>query len=404
MKKIACLILSLIIMLSASACSVIVKNNGEDMSDYPVTVGNVVFEKTPEKVAVLSDNLADIILACGYERKLAARSDACRQEELSVLPSVGTPDNPDIDKISQLGIELVLGDESFDEDVKNSVNELGIKTLIIKPAVNDRELNKLYGNIAAILGGGYNGRMRAMDTLNSLESELNAIRNEIVDKNILSTACYIYELSDDQCRVACGNEISSRLFEYAEVKNIAADDADGYIGIDTLLKGNPETIFCDAGVSEKLAANNDLSSLTAVSEGRIFQLPKRYLSLQGQTQLLTIDYIAAKTHGFYTSRQKWPEDFVQLKITPNEEYTAPFEPQIGIFYTVGESYNAVLDIEKRLVSLGYMTEEPDKFYTQETADAVIQFQTVNGLLETGIADYDTLTVLLSKDAVSMPTE
>ena len=93
-----------------------------------------------------------------------------------------------------------------------------------------------------------------------------------------------------------------------------------------------------------------------------------------------------------------------MKITPNEEYTAPFEPQIGIFYTVGESYNAVLDIEKRLVSLGYMTEEPDKFYTQETADAVIQFQTVNGLLETGIADYDTLTVLLSKDAVSMPTE
>ena len=92
MKKIACLILSLIIMLSASACSVIVKNNGEDMSDYPVTVGNVVFEKAPEKVAVLSDNLADIILACGYERKLAARSDACRQEELSVLPSVECPE------------------------------------------------------------------------------------------------------------------------------------------------------------------------------------------------------------------------------------------------------------------------------------------------------------------------
>ena len=142
MKKIVSIALTACMMLSVSACNLIVNDNNEEEYDFPVTVGNVIFDEAPQKVAVLSDNLADIIIACGYEGKLAARSDACIQDDLQILPSVGTPDSPDSSKLRDLGVDLVLGDECLDPDLKKALSDNGIDVLIIKPAANENDLKK----------------------------------------------------------------------------------------------------------------------------------------------------------------------------------------------------------------------------------------------------------------------
>lgn len=409
MKKIISVILSICLMLLATSCNLIVKNSDESQFDYPVTVGNAVFNKAPENVVVLSDNIADIILACEYEGKLVARSDTCTQDGLEVLPSVGTPDSPDINKLRDLNTTLVLGDESFDDDTKQKIEELGAEVLIIKPAVNNSEINKLYSNVASILGGSYSGKMKAMSTVEEIENELDLIKSEILDKDVISTVCYIYDVDGDQFGVAYGNDYTAELFDYAQLTNIASDDDDGYIGIDTLLMGNPDTIFCDEGVAEKILGDSDLQGLSAVVNGKVFTLPKKYLTLQGRTRILTVDYLVAKTHDFYTQREIWPEDFesdeIEVDLGENEdEYIPPFEPRENIFYTVGENYSQIGYIEERLIQLGYMEGVADNGFSQETANAVSRFQEVNGLDVTGIADYDTLTVLLSKYAIAAPTE
>ncbi len=397
MKKLICVMLSVSLMLLATSCNFLVKNDDQEQFDYPVTVGNLVFEKAPDGVVVLSDNLADIILACGYEGKLSGRSDICTQEGLELLPSVGTPDSPDIGMLREMNTSLVLSDEIFDDETKQQIADLGADILVIKPASNKNELVKLYGNIASVLGGSYSGKMKAMDTFDSIQESLDSMKNEVMDKNVVSTVCYIYDIDGDQCKVAYGNDYSAELFDYAQLTNIAADDDDGFIGIDVLLRGNPDTIFCAEGVSEKLRVNEDLSSLSAVLRNRIYTLPEKYLKLQGNTCLVTVDYLIAKTQENYTQKQKWPDEF---NIVEEVEYVAPFEPKVGIFYTVGETYLPVRYIEERLIGLGYMEGEADETFTVETAAAVSAFQTANGLSVTGIADYDTLTVLLSNDAVS----
>lgn len=398
MKKIVSITLAVCLILLATSCNLIVKNNKEDQYDYPVTVGNIVFDKAPENVVVLSDNLADIILSCGYEGKLSGRSDSCTQDGLDILPSVGTPDSPDIDKLKELKTTLVLSDESLDDKTKQSIDTMGAELLIIKPAANNVELNKLYSNVASILGGSYSGKMKAMTTVDSIQSQLDSIKSEILDRNIVSTVCYIYDVEGDQCRVAYGKNYIAQLFDYAQLTNIAAEDDDGYIGIDTLLKGNPDNIFCDEGVAEKLINHEDLKALFAVTNGNVYTLPRKYLTLQGNTRLLTVDYLVAKTHDFYTQKEVWPEEFTVEEVV-EPEYVAPFEPKEGIFYTIGESYSPIRHIEERLISLGYMNGEADENFTQETADAVAQFQNINGLEQTGIADYNTLMVLLSNDAI-----
>lgn len=396
MKKIFTLILAICILALATSCNMIIKNNDDEQFDYPVTIGNTVFEQSPQKVAVLSDNLADIILACGYEGKLVYRSDSCLQEDLQILPSVGTPDEPDVKVITSGEVDLVLGDEALSEETKEALTSAGATVLIIKPADNDDELEKLYLNIASLLGGSYTGKMKAMTTLDSIQSSLDSIKSSIVDKNVVTTVCYIYDVDGDQCKVAYGEDYTVELFDYAQVTNIAAEDDDGYIGIDTLLRGNPESIFCDEGVYEKLTSNDDLKSLTALINGRVYTLPSEYLTLQGKTRITTVDYIAAKTHSMYESKITWPSEFAEVQ----PEYVAPFTPEEGIFYTVGESYAPIKYIEERLIGLGYMEGEADENFTEETAYAVNYFQSKNGLEVTGIADYDTLVILMSSNAVA----
>ena len=273
------------------------------------------------------------------------------------------------------------------------------KIMVVKPAYNKNELSTLYSNLASVLGGGYSGKMKAMDTIDSIEGELDSMKNEVSGEEVISTACYIYEMNGDQCRVVYGSCYASDLFEYAHLTNIASDDEDGYIGTDVLLRGNPDTIFCDSGIAEKIYSNNDLRSLSAVSGGRVFTVPEKYIMLQGKTCLTAVDFMIAKTHEGYTPKQAWPEEFEVEEEKP--VFVAPFEPKEGILYTIGETYSPIKDIEQRLIDLGYMEGEADETYTEETAVAVSAFQELNGLNVTGIADYETQSVLLSEDAVPM---
>lgn len=400
MKKIFTLIIAMNILLLTTSCNMIIKNDDDEQYDYPVVVGNAVFDKSPSKVAVLSANLGDIILACGYEGKLAMRSDECTQDELQILPSAGTPDEPDIKAVKDMGVDLVLGDENLSEEDKSELDKAGVKVLIIKPAADDNELKKLYANLTSIFGGNYTGKMKAMSTIDGLQNSLDSIKNDIADKDVVSTVCYIYDVDGEQCKVAYGNDYAEELFEYAQVTNVALNDDDGFIGNDVLLRSNPQTIFCDVAVYDKLTKNKDLKSLSAVINNKVFTLPSKYLTLQGATRVVTVDYIAAKSHSLYNSRLKWPSDFESVQ----QKYVPPFTPEEGIFYTVGETYAPIKYIEERLIGLGYMEGEADETFTEETAYAVSYFQSLNGLEATGVADYGTLSILMSDKAVSADKE
>ncbi len=396
MKRLAAVITAAALMFTATSCSMIVKND-EEQFDYPVTVGNLVISEAPKNVAVLSANLADVVLVCGYEGRLAARGDACDQGALSILPSVGSAESPDLRGLEDLGVDLILTDETFDDETEEHLEKLGIPALVIKPAENTEALSKLYSNVAASLAGRYTGKMQAMKVFEELKSSLDTIRTNAASDNIVSTTCYIYDITEDQCTVAYGKDFANQLFEYAALTNITAADDDGVVGIDTLLKGNPDTIFCDKGVYEKLASNKDLKSLRALTKGTVFELPKRYLEMQGATCLRTADFIAAKGHSGYKQSQQWPDDLQEQK---KVEYVAPFEPQIDIYYTVGESYEPIKAVEERLIGLGYFEGTADTTYGEDTAEAISIFQSANGLSVTGIADYATLKLLLSNDAKS----
>ena len=80
-------------------------SSGVAEQDFPVTVNEVTIQDEPKGVVVLSPNLAEVIMALGYEMQLCGKGAACTQEDLSVLPDM-TLDDPQ--SILGVGADLVL--------------------------------------------------------------------------------------------------------------------------------------------------------------------------------------------------------------------------------------------------------------------------------------------------------
>ena len=84
-------------------------SSGVAEQDFPVTVNEVTIQDEPKGVVVLSPNLAEVIMALGYEMQLCGKGAACTQEDLSVLPDM-TLDDPQ--SILGVGADLVLTEDA----------------------------------------------------------------------------------------------------------------------------------------------------------------------------------------------------------------------------------------------------------------------------------------------------
>ena len=95
MKKFVSAFLASVVALSA--CAGLAGCGGDN--NYPVSVADITIETEPKDIVVLSDETADIISYLGYAKKMVGRSDEVTQNFLSIAPSVGSAQNPDVDKI-----------------------------------------------------------------------------------------------------------------------------------------------------------------------------------------------------------------------------------------------------------------------------------------------------------------
>ena len=116
-------------------------SSGVAEQDFPVTVNEVTIQDEPKGVVVLSPNLAEVIMALGYEMQLCGKGAACTQEDLSVLPDM-TLDDPQ--SILGVGADLVLTEDAPSEEQKKGLNDAGIDVVTIAPATSREDFTRLY--------------------------------------------------------------------------------------------------------------------------------------------------------------------------------------------------------------------------------------------------------------------
>lgn len=294
MKKHISLIIALlcvILVINVSGCKTI-----DGKNEYPVIIGHTsIFEK-PQKILILNDSIADIIMTGGYIEQVVGRSDDCSQADLRVIPSVGSKSNPDVEKIISLGTQIVIADETLSEEAKQSLKEAEIKVLPMVSAKNREELTTLYTNISAVFMGSITGKEKGVKKAENLFVTIDDMTRQIPDPTIINTCCYIFDLSSENCEVVTGDMFASNFMSYIKCVNIASGAVKGSLSLDNLVMQNPKYIFCDIGVAEKLTSNPKTKELSAVKNNQVFEMSREAVTRQGLTILSTIKTMAAKVY------------------------------------------------------------------------------------------------------------
>lgn len=391
-KRLLAVFLTVMLAVSAlSGCSRATNiSSGAGDKDYPVAVGDVTVKKEPAGVAVLSPSIASVILSIGYEETLKARSEDCTQSDLSVLPVV-TAD--DAQKIHDLGADVVFAD-SLTKSQKSAMGKAGLTVLTLSAAASREDLDRLYSEVGSVLKGARTGYQQGEDIAGGTFQTIDDITRVVPESDTPVTAVYLY---DAKGKAATGDMLAGQLLEAAGLTNSASGGKGGTFKVSDLLLADPKYIFCAKGVKADLESSAEYGKLTAVKEKRVYEMDPGLMTLQGEELIQAVSFMAGTVHPELLQSGSSSES--------SDSSSSPSASQTGTDLNLNQTLKSgmqnddVLKMQKRLDELGYMFVNPTGLYAEATAQSVKDFQYLNGMTVTGIADPATLKKIFSSDAV-----
>ncbi|MEE1077133.1 MAG: peptidoglycan-binding protein [Acutalibacteraceae bacterium] len=395
-KKIISFSLSIAMLTVISGCDISSVSNqisekisiGNKTTDYPVQVGRDKINSKPKKVLVLDDNVADILIACGYTDKIVGCSTDCTQAELTQVKKYGSDINPRTDIISQANADIIFASPDVSHQDYKDMKESGTVVLRIAPANSIESLDTLYSNICTIMSGNLEG-----DRLGTEYAQTITDNIEKANSNTVVKGCYIYDVDTE--KAVTNDMFENDILKYAGVQNIATDlDVAGALPVSKILASDKQQgfafyILCEKGMKDKILQSNTFKNANVVNKNRVIEIPSEYLSRQGNSAVGGISYISKAIQ--------------DNKNRTGKSLTEDYGIEIfdGMSYTLDEENSYVLAIQQRLKDLGYLYIEPTGFFGQSTADAVKAFQINNELnRRDGVADKETIERLFSTLAFS----
>ncbi|OCN00607.1 hypothetical protein A7X67_17210 [Clostridium sp. W14A] len=398
-KRFLAVFLAAMLAFSAlSACSRASDiSSGAGDKDFPVAFGNVTIQKEPAGAVVLSPNIASVILSIGYEATLKARSKDCTQSDLSVLPVVSADD---AQKIRDLGADIVFAD-SLTEEQKSSMEKAGLTVLTLQPADSREGLEKLYSYVGSALKGARTGYRKGQDAAAGIYQTIDDITRVLPDSDTPVTAVYLY---DAKGVAATGDTLAGKLIDAAGLTNSAEGGKDKTVKVSDLLLADPKYIFCAKGVRSLLEASPDYAKLTAVKEKRVYEMDPGLMNLQGEELVQAVSFMAGTVHPELLGSASSSSGAASSSSSSSSG--ASVETNLNLDQTLknGMQSDDVLKMQNRLEQLGYMFVKPTGLYAEGTEQAVKDFQLLNGMTVTGVADPATLKKMFSSDAVKRPAE
>ncbi len=397
-KLLAVILCAGLVLAGMSGCSNVSDLvSGVTAGEFPVDVNGVTIGGRPAKAVVLSPSLADVVLALGCETQLAACSGSCTQGGLSSLTKV---DPGDVSAITALNPDLVLLDPNS-AGAEQALKEAGLTVLNIAPAVNREDFERLYSQVSSALCGGGPGYDKGIECAQDIFGVLDEINRKVPQQDTVTTACYLYDLNGS---AVTGDMLTSTVMTYCGVTNIFNSLSGGQYGEDDLRVSNPTVIFCRPGLTEELKSDSRYNNLLAVRDGNIIELEPSMVEWQGRT---VVNAAIAITGGAY------PEMLEETSIGENTDPTSKIEDNVSSALASAQPEDSgssapeyeqlspedqseeVYKMQERLEELGYLDTEYDGYYGEHTGECVKEFQRVNGLEQTGVADADTLKRMFS---------
>ncbi len=417
--------IALIVVLAFSAMMTFTGCSDEE---YPVQAANIVIESEPVNIVVLDAPTADIISYIGYDVKMVGRSDEVNQERMSVVPSVGTASNPDVEAIKKSDADIVFATEDLDDTAKDNLEYENIKVITMSHAKTPTQLQRNYLTIGRILGGNVKGASEGTTSYDNLLADMEEVKSSVneVNNGVMYTVCYLF-FENNSLRLMTSGTYGDMLLSYTGAVNAAVNIEENKVDVNTLKIANPNFIFYeDDETLNAIKADKVLSKLTAVKTGKTLMITSDEMDRQGYTALETLN----KMVGFmYPALKTQTDATVPATTVPTQqesttattattETTVPAETQTtttalvsvandysieveGLSLKYEDENDNVKAVQQRLFDLGYVDDKENVtgYYGDVTKDAVTDFQKKNKITPTGDADNATIVAIFSSNAV-----
>ena len=400
-KKIVALALAAGMVLSATAC------NSSRSEEYPVKLANITISKAPDRVIVLSDSIADILVSCGFIKKIEGRSDECTQEEISGVKTVGSKLKPDLEKISALSPDVIFADSDMPKEQLTKLNESGFTVITFVPATSMSGISDLFGNVGAVMAGETTGREIGEERAETLSVTMDDLQRLIPESKVLVTACYLY---DEKGTSLKDDTPSGKLFEYLNAVNVCKAGVADDEAFNALKLANPQYIFCDVGVKDKIMKSELFKDFSAVKNKQVYELSSELFSRQGNslvealTDMIEIMYPSVSINPEDPTKRTESSKAETSKAETSKATTSKVKADTSLkitkdmFFEFGDIKDDIKKVQNRLEALGYFNEEKSGYYGEVTQKAVKAFQKANKLTQSGNCDYKTLTLMFSAKA------
>lgn len=176
--------LSLVLVFSLCACS---GTTGSSPDTFPMSVkdanGNEVkIEKEPQKIVSLAPNCTEILFAIGAGDKVVGVSSWCTYpEEATQIEAVGDTYSVNIERITELGADIVFVSSSFSVE---SLSNLNIPVV----AVDASTLDELYEEIE-LVGKIVGKKNEAKDLTKDMKKQMDELSSKL--KNAKSRKVFL---------------------------------------------------------------------------------------------------------------------------------------------------------------------------------------------------------------------
>lgn len=266
---------------------------------YPLTITDsynreVIIESEPMKVISIAPNITETIFALGKGEKLIGRTDFCNYpEEAKNVESIGGLTEPNIEKIADLEPDLIIASTHFKEDVLKKLEELGLNVIVLYGEESFEGVYDVIGKTGQVL----NSKSEADKIVSDMRDKINTVQLKVQDASKPSVY-FVVGFGEYGDYTAGKDTFIGQMIEIAGGIN-AANDVEGWkYSLERLLEKDPDILICsmEEGTKQQIMAANGYKDLTAVKDGKLFELDKNLLEIQGPRLADGVEALAKIIH------------------------------------------------------------------------------------------------------------
>ena len=281
MKKLVCLLLALLLALSASLAL------AETLQLTDQTGRTVTIEGTPERIVSGYYISTSACIALGLADRMAAieaKADSrniyrLAAPQLLELPNVGTAKSFDLEACLAAEPDLVILPKRL-SDAAEELAQFGIPALLVDPEDAQR-LNEMILLIGEATPKALGEPKRAEDLVDFIEGHLENLAQTLTLQEVEPVTALMLGNSD---RMTCapGDMFQSTLLAQAGAVNLAQDFTGGdfaTVSYEQLLAWNPQVIIVPpeaAYTADDVLSDPELAELDAVKNGAVYQMPTAF--------------------------------------------------------------------------------------------------------------------------------